>query len=495
MTNTEMPHRNRRERATRQPARSSLFRGMSGKLLVLTALFVMVGEVLIFVPSIANFRINWLRERLAAAQIASLVVEATPDNMVSDELAAELLANARAKTIALKRGRTRELMLRSNEKITIDEHFDLRSETWPKWILDAFKVLVVGDGRTIHITDQARFKGGDFIDIVIDETPLRAAMFDFSVNILRLSIIISLITAALVFVTLHAVLVRPMRRLTGNMVRYGDDPEDRSLIIKPSRRRDEIGIAEFELAQMQQDLANTLQQKNHLAALGLAVSKVSHDLRNMLASTQLLSDRLGIVDDPTVKRLAPKLLATLDRAIQFCEQTLRFGKVEEASPRRSRFRLRALAEETLETIVQPDGTGLRWRVAIAPDLEIDADRGQLFRVLLNLCRNAAQALAGTAEPGSVEIRAWRDAGATVIEVHDNGPGLPARAREHLFEPFRGSARAGSTGLGLAIAAELVRAHHGEIALVDSERGACFRIIIPDRLAEVPNDGDTLRSAG
>src|SRR4029079_9562465 len=112
---------------------------------------------------------------------------------------------------------------------------------------------------------------------------------------------------------------------TRYMLRFSENPEDASRIIVPSQRRDEIGTAERELAHMQSELTQTLQQKNRLAALGLAVSKISHDLRNMLASAQLISDRLGSLPDLTVQRFAPKLIASLGRAISFCEGTLRFG--------------------------------------------------------------------------------------------------------------------------------------------------------------------------
>ena len=175
---------------------------------------------------------------------------------------------------------------------------------------------------------------------------------------------------------------------------------------------------------------------------------------------------------------------------------MRYGKAQEQTPRRSRFALRGLVDEVLESI-GPCNTPVKWTVSLASEVTIDADRSQMYRVLLNLCRNAVQAF-DTLQPDDrsavVEIAAHRAQNSTIIEVHDNGPGLPARAREHLFEAFHGSARAGGTGLGLAIAAELVRAHQGDIALVDSPLGACFRIVIPDLVAEVPNARDTSRSA-
>ncbi len=118
------------------------------------------------------------------------------------------------------------------------------------------------------------------------------------------------------------------------MVRFREDPENPARIVVPSGRTDEIGIAERELGAMQRDLASMLQQKSHLAALGLAVSKINHDLRNLLASAQLFSDRLASVPDPNVQRFAPQLMRSLERAIAFCQSTLSYGQVKEPPPDR-----------------------------------------------------------------------------------------------------------------------------------------------------------------
>jgi signal transduction histidine kinase len=270
------------------------------------------------------------------------------------------------------------------------------------------------------------------------------------------------------------------------MVRFAARPDDMSRIVEPTGRRDEIGVAERELANMQRELSVMLAQKGRLAALGLAVTKVSHDLRNMLSTAQIISDRLADSSDPTVQRLAPKLISSLDRAIDFLMQTLRFGRVQEAAPRRERLQVKALAEEVFENVGVDMPASIRLVNAVKPGVTVDADREQLFRVLMNLVRNAVQALADAPSgldgrtPGEVRLTAWRDGAAAVIEVADDGPGVPARAREHLFEPFRASMRPGGTGLGLPIARELVRAHGGDIDLVDSPRGALFRVTIPDR---------------
>jgi len=470
-------------RGERGPSRRGL--GLSGKLLLLTIGFVMIAEILVFVPSVANFRKNWLKERLAAAQIAAVAAEAVPSHEIPKEVRDELLRSAQVRAIAYKREGSRRLIMRSDMP-QVDGHYNLLTASSADLIGDALAVFFAPPDRLIRVVGQPGFGPGQFIEIVIGEAPLKAAMIRFSLNILALSVLISVITAALVYVAINSLLIRPMTRLTENLVRFGEAPEDVSRQIVPSDRGDEIGTAERELAHMQGQLADTLHQKSRLAALGLAVSKINHDLRNMLANAQLISDRLGAVDDPTVKRFTPKLIASLDRAIQLCTETLRFGRAQEAPPRRAAFALRPLVEEAGDSLGLSGDENITWRIDVDPDLIVDADHGQLYRVLANLLRNAGQAMEQQppGAPREITVAAWREGSVTNVEVSDSGLGVPERAREHLFEPFQGSARKGGTGLGLAIASELVRAHGGEIELLPERRGATFRLTLPDRVVDL-----------
>jgi signal transduction histidine kinase len=460
--------------------------GLSAKLLLLTILFIMVAEIFVFVPSVSNFRRQWLMERLSAAQIASLAAEAAPGGQLPKPLRDELLERAKVKAIAVKRADSRELIIEMDMPAEIDAHYDLRHATWLTLIADALMVFIAPDDRTIRVVGEPGFEAGEFIEVVMGEAPLKAAMIRYALDILGLSILISIITAALVYLSLDALLVKPMTKLTWNIVRFSERPEDPTRIITPSGRRDEIGTAERELASMQAELAGALSQKSRLAALGLAVSKVSHDLRNILSSAQLLSDRLSTVNDPRVQQLVPKLIASLDRAIRLCARTLDFGQAHEVPPSRQRFPLRPLVAEVGDSLGLPRPKLIEWRLDIDPELEIDADRDQLYRVLTNLCRNAMQALESDEGGGCGEIivAGRREGSVTLIEVSDSGPGVPERARAHLFKAFQSVARKGGTGLGLAIAAELVQAHGGQIALVRNEDGATFRVTIPDAVVKL-----------
>jgi signal transduction histidine kinase len=282
--------------------------------------------------------------------------------------------------------------------------------------------------------------------------------------------------------------VRPMSRITENMIAFRADPENPSLVIGASGRRDEIGTTEIELAAMQRKLSSLLHQKNRLAALGLAVSKINHDLRNLLASAQLFSDQLSTLPDPKVQRFAPKLMRALERAIAFCQSTLSYGAAQEPPPDRKTIALEPLIEEVHEALGLGIDVPIRWIVAVERGLTVEADHDQLFRVLVNIARNSMQALEtrGARDPARDQIRITgrREGAVAVIEVSDTGPGVSDKARAHLFEAFQGSTRAGGTGLGLAIAVELVRAHGGEIRLVDGTIGATFRITIPDGAVEL-----------
>jgi signal transduction histidine kinase len=458
--------------------------GLSAKLLLLTILFVMLAEVLVFVPSVSNFRRQWLMERLAAAQIASLAAEAAPGGQLPKTLRDELLEQAKVKAIAVKRADSRVLIIEMDMPDDVDASYDLRDTSWLTLIGDALMVYLAPDNRVIRVVGQPGFNPGELIDVVMEEAPLKAAMIKYGLDILGLSILISIITAALVYLSLDALLVKPMTKLTWNIVRFSERPEDPSRVISPSNRRDEIGTAERELSAMQHELSETLSQKTRLAALGLAVSKISHDLRNMLSSAQLLSDRLSTVKDPTVQRLVPKLLASLDRAIRLCARTLDFGQAQEMPPRRKRFPLAPLASEVGDSLGLPRPNLIDWKIEISQELEVDADRDQLFRVLSNLCRNAVQALESGNSPGEIAITARREGAVTIIEVADTGPGVPEKARANLFKAFQSVARKGGTGLGLAIAQELVHAHGGQIALVGKEGGATFRVTIPDVVVDI-----------
>jgi len=327
-----------------------------------------------------------------------------------------------------------------------------------------------------------KIKGAVGVDVILGEKSIHAALAQYAGRTALLALLLSSVTAVLVFLSLYFVLVRPMGRVTRAMIAFRENPEDASRIVEPSARQDEIGTAERELAAMQREIYGSLQQRARLAALGMAVAKIQHDLRNILSSAQLASDRLSSSADPAVKRLAPRLVSAIDHAVALATNTRRYGRADEHAPERRRIALKGIVDDAGEAALaeRAGENPVHLRDEVPPDLQVDADPEQLFRIVLNLMRNAEQAVNGAAA-AEIRVSASRNGKRVLIHVSDNGPGIPEKVRDRLFQPFAGSARSGGSGLGLVISRELARAHGGEISLIDTgPQGTTFRLEIPDR---------------
>ena len=450
--------------------------GLSARLLILTIFFVMLAEFLIWAPSVARYRLSYLEARIASGHLAALALEATPDNMVSVELRDRLLFHAGVFGVMLQMKDKRIATLSDEMPPRIDESFDLRGHSFIGLILDTFAVMLRDEHRAIRVRGISPKDLDVVVGVILDEAALRESLYAFSARILQLSIVISLFTAGLVYLSLQWLMVRPLRRLTHAMTHFRDGPEDESRIIQPEGRSDEIGLAQDELADMQRQIRASLKQKDRLATLGAAVAKVNHDLRNSLATAMLVSDRLADSADPEVQRIAPRLYDSMNRAVDLCSQTLNY--VSDAGPqaRPERLNLAALIGEVAQHVNESVALGkdLAWRIQVPGDLEFTASRVQMFRVLENLANNSVQA-------GARELRFSARAGPERLEIMlaDDGPGLAQRAIDKMFQPFAGSAREGGAGLGLVIVHDIMRACHGDVELVESsDRGATFRLTLP-----------------
>ena len=455
-----------------------MINSLSGRFLILTMVFVMLAEILIFVPSIARFREDYLRDRLERAQIASLALLA--EDMISDELEYELLKNAEVFNVVLRRDESRQLVLSSPIPSPVAMSVDLRDASAMRLIADAMMRLVNPNEEVIRVIGQPVREAGLLIEITMETQPLRMAMIDYGIRILILSAVISIFTALLLFLAVRRFLVKPIRGVVNHMQSYASAPEDARRIITPSAGVTELREAEEALQSMQTQLTSALKQKERLAQLGEAVAKVNHDLRNILTSAVLFTDRIETSEDPTVKRLAPKLVNSITRAVTLCESTLAFGRANEPAPALTRIPLNPIVEDVIESERLACGDyDLSFAEDVPLGLTVRADPEQLYRVLANLVRNARQAIIATGKPGEIALKAYEDENAWWITVSDTGPGLPPKAKEHLFTPFQGGARKGGSGLGLAIAAELIKGHGGTVELKRSdETGTCFAICLP-----------------
>jgi len=451
---------------------------LSGRFLILTIIFVMLAEVFIFVPSVARFREDYLLNRLERAQIASLALEA--DDMLSPQLESELLRNAEVFNVVLRRDEVRRLALSSPIPFPIHATYDMRQPTAMKLITDALSTLVDREDRVIRVIGNPVRDGGLLIEVTMMQGPLREAMLTYGRNVLILSAVISVITAIMLFGAVQLFLVGPIKGVVSHMKAYAGAPEDARKIITPRAGVRELRDAEEALQSMQTQLTGALKQKDRLAQLGGAVAKVSHDLRNILTSAQLFTDRIESSDDPLVKRMAPKLVGSIKRAVNLCETTLAFGRVDEPAPTLTRVNLSRIVADVIDSERLAAGDfPLSFTEDIPATMTLRADGEQLFRVIFNLVRNARQAIMATNAAGEICLAATEDDAMWTLTVTDTGPGLPAKAQEHLFQPFQGGVRKGGSGLGLVIAADLVRGHGGRLELQKTdETGTQFAIQLP-----------------
>ncbi|WP_135081159.1 HAMP domain-containing sensor histidine kinase [Terasakiella sp. SH-1] len=448
---------------------------LSARLLILTAIFILLAEAFIYVPSIARYRKVYLKEHMETAHLAALALEAAPDQMVDEELENRLLKHAEAYGVVLIEGEKRMLVLSKDMPPQTNLSIDLSYEDWVPMITGAFDTLFQKENRVLRVIGPSPRDETVRIEVIIDEAPMRMEMADYSRRILNLSLMISLMTGVLVYVSLHRLLVRPVRRLARNMAEFRKNPEEEALSIIPSGRRDELGRAEQELQSLQGELRKLLKQKDRLASIGTAAAKINHDLRNSLSKAMLMSDQLASSSDAKVVKMAPQLSQTVDQAIDLCSQTMDY--VSNSSPRLEMelFYVSDLIEEVTSHIQDLCDENSEIVNHVGAMAEAEGDLTQLRRVLVNLSRNALQMGASR-----LEYTSGQDAdGFCCIDVSDNGPGLPDKARDNLFKPFDGSARRGGTGLGLVIARDIMRIHGGDLMLVQTgESGTCFRLMLP-----------------
>ncbi|MEM9371216.1 MAG: HAMP domain-containing sensor histidine kinase, partial [Pseudomonadota bacterium] len=357
---------------------------------------------------------------------------------------------------------------------------DLRSPSAVVLIRDALLRLVEPESQVIRVIGSPVREAGLLIEITMDTADMRSSMIDYGLRILALSAVICIITAVLLFMAVRAFLVRPIKGVVGYMQRYAAAPEDARRIIQPQAGVMELREAEEALQKLQTELTQALRQKERLAQLGGAVAKVSHDLRNILTSAQLFTDRIETSEDPLVRRMAPKLVNSITRAVSLCESTLAFGRAEEPAPTLTVFQLCDVVSDVIdsERLAVSDDCVV-FEDHVPPMLSLRADPEQLFRVIANLVRNARQAIVATNKKGVISLSAGDEGTDWWIEITDTGPGLPPKAQEHLFTAFQGGARKGGSGLGLAISSELVRGHGGHLALQQTgPDGTRFRITLP-----------------
>ncbi|HVV87927.1 MAG TPA: ATP-binding protein [Kofleriaceae bacterium] len=228
-----------------------------------------------------------------------------------------------------------------------------------------------------------------------------------------------------------------------------------------------------------------LVRSERLAAVGKMAAMITHEVRNPLSSiglnAELLDEELAQVAGERgeeARQLLRAITREIDRLTAITEEYLSFARLPK--PRLARASLAALVDD-LVRFVREELAGMQVEVAVehAPDLPAaQFDEGQIRQALLNLVRNAAEAVSAHRGGGHVWIRTRSANDAIVVEVEDDGPGIPPELAHRLFDPFV-STKQGGTGLGLALTHQILRDHGGAIRVASKVgQGATFTLELP-----------------
>ena len=460
--------------------------GLAARVLAVTIGFVLLAMSLFYVTRLTAHREMLLHGKISAVQTTVDAFGMAGPTPPPQDLSQRILNSVDVKWMAVETptGR-REFVIAGGPPAGV-ESIIADDNSYPESMAATFHALFAAPRTVVKLSAPAQ-ANEPAIEFAFDETTLVQSLRRVSYNFLTISLTIAAVVTCVLWAALWRMVLQPVRRLTSNIIAFGESPQDASRVIAPTGRGNEIGRAEAALAVMQGSLAHELAQGKRLAELGMAVARINHDLRNILSAAQLISDRLATIPDPLAQRLAPRLVATLDRAIQFCQSTLTYGASRELPPSRRRFDLSELVSQVVEAGTAEHEVAIDYNIDIPPRFCVYADPDHMLRVLENLSRNAAQALmakgATDGRPKAIRFAAIRTDGLALVEISDTGPGFPPDQHDRIFEPFHKSTSDVGAGLGLAIAADLVTRNGGAITLAPAKAddfycGARFLIKLP-----------------
>lgn len=455
---------------TTTTARRGPRHSLSRRLVWLTVIVVLVADALFLLPSLARARRDWLERRLREGQLAALAASV---GAVPDSLQADLLRLADVEAVALREKTGTILLARPGAVPDAGHRLDLKDDT----VLAALSGAIGGlfrDGDTLlSVQGSSSLSDGATVTVLVHRGELDQFLAAHARRVGAISLAVAAAAGVLLYGALTRALVRPLRRLTESITAFRGDPERSAAFDFAGAGNDEIAVAGRELAAMQRELRAALWRNARLAALGTSVAKISHDLRGILSPALLTAERLQMSKEASIKRAGDTLVRAVERATDLVRRTVEFAREIPVAPQRQRMALRpAVIEAADQTrMICPD---LVVENAVPDKLELDADRASVVRVLANLLRNA-----GEAQARHVRVSAAEEGSQVAVTVADDGPGLPPQVQEALFRPFVTGGRPGSTGLGLAIVRDLVRAHGGDVSLIETGRsGTSFRLTLP-----------------
>lgn len=456
-------------------------RRLSGKLLLMTIGFVMLAELVIFIPSATAFRQDWLNVRAQQAGLLAQALTGVPDYEASEILNEQFMQDTDVIMMSAKRDGMSEFMLGHPPEGSIDT-IDLREKRRLPLFRDAFQAFFGSSEGSLRVLAASPVQGQDALELIIPKGKLQWAMRDYAKRIAVLSLAIAIITGLLIYLAMLFMIIRPIEKLATGLSAFREDPETRLSNLPPSSRKDEIGQLQREFYDMKQGVRASFKQRERLATLGLEVAKVNHDLRNVLASASLVSERLEGDQEERVAKMGSRLSRTIDRGIKLTSEVLNFSLSGQDEADLDVVRISLLVGEAAGDTLGGFGSGPR-RISftnkIPSEMIVTADKDHTYRIFHNLFRNAAQAMAKIREDEAVRnltVEAIPAGDHISILVKDTGPGLPDKAKDNLFKAFASASGHGSTGLGLTISQDLAREQGGDIVLESTSKdGTVFAV--------------------
>jgi len=459
-------------------------RRLSGKLLLMTIGFVMLAELVIFIPSAATFRQDWLTDRAQQAGLLAQALTGVPDYEASEILTAQFMQDTDVIMMSAKRDGMSEFMLGQPPEIGGVDLIDLREKSRFPLFRDAFRSFFGTAEGSLRVISDSPVIGQDALELIVPKAKLQWAMRDYAKRIAVLSLAIAVITGLLIYLAMLFMIIRPIERLASGLADFREDPETRRSNLPPSSRKDEIGQLQREFYDMKQGVRASFKQRERLATLGMAVAKINHDLRNVLASASLISDRLTTEQDDRISKMGARLTRAIDRGIKLTSEVLNFSLSGQDEAELEVVRISLLVGEVAGDTIGGFGSGPRritFTNKIPSEMIVTADKDHTYRIFHNLFRNAAQAMAKMREDEAVRnltVEAIPMGDHVSVLVKDTGPGLPDKAKDNLFKAFASASGQGSTGLGLTISQDLAREQGGDIVLEStSAEGTVFAVCL------------------
>jgi len=449
-------------------------RGLSGKLLIMTIGFVMLAELFLFIPSVVTYRHDFLEERAERAGHLALALTGVPDYEGSEILSKKFMQDTDVLMVSARQEGMTELVLGIAPDQGPFEMIDLRKGLSLASVPKTFMAFFGPADGYYRLQAESVIEQHEAIEILLPKASLQQAMRDYFKRIFWLSLLIAIITGLLIYLALSRMIVKPIQRLAEGLSAFREDPKKRRAIHLPSGRRDEIGQLEREFHDMKQSVRTSFQQRERLASLGMAVAKINHDLRNVLTSAQLVSDRIAMDKDERVAGMGERLLKAVDRGIRLCTDVLHYSKGTDSPIEFETIRIALLAGEVAgDTLGQfrRNGKQVEFINDLPSELTLLADPDDVYRIIHNLFRNSAQAMQNRfvgvddpEPPAKIIVSSKVQNGMVEVSIKDTGPGLPKQAQENLFKAFTGGTGHGSSGLGLTISQDLARDQDGDLAL-------------------------------